>query len=50
MSFRLLMEKALRECSVLLMMFHLKSCDVEVIAVADLQSEDRGRPDEAVSC
>lgn len=33
-----------------LMMFHWKSCDVEVMAVADLQSEDSGRPDEAVSC
>lgn len=41
---------ALREYSEFLMMFHLKSCDVEVIAVADLQSEDSGRPDEAVSC
>lgn len=28
----------------------LRSCDVEVMAVADLQSEDSGRPDEAVSC
>lgn len=39
-----------REYSELLMMFHVKSCDVEVIAAADLQSEDSGRPDEAVSC
>lgn len=40
----------LRDYGVLLMMFHLQCGDVEVIAVADLQSEDGGRPDEAVSC
>lgn len=34
----------------LLIMFHLKSCDVEVIAAADLRGEDSGRPDEAVRC
>lgn len=49
-AFPLQMGRALREYSRLLLMFHFKSCDVEVIAVADLQSEDSGRPDEAVSC
>lgn len=34
--------------SQLVMMFHFKPCDVEVIAVADLQSEAGGRPREAV--
>lgn len=42
--------KSLTSFAAALMMFHVTCADVEVMAVADLQREDSGRPDGAVSC